>query len=71
MAALSAPQEFEKISGLKINIEKTKIIKIGVWGDSRINFFKGKDLIWTTEFTSLGILFNIDKMTEITQNWRN
>ena len=67
MAALSALQEFEKISGLKINIEKTKIIKIGVWGDSRINFCKGKNLIWTTEFTSLGILFNIDKMTEITE----
>ena len=67
MAALSALQEFEEISGLKINIEKTKIIKIGVWGDSRINFCKGKNLIWTTEFTSLGILFNIDKMTEITE----
>ena len=55
-AALDALQEFRKISGLKINIEKTKIIKIGEWGDSRIIYCKERDLIWTAKFTSLGII---------------
>ena len=36
--ALNALQVFQVIFGLKVNIEKTKIIKIGVWGDSRANF---------------------------------
>ena len=64
-ASLDALQEFRKISGLKMNIEKTKIIKIGAWGDSRITYCKDQNLIWTTEFTSLGIIFNTDKLNEI------
>ena len=66
--ALITLQEFKQILGLKINIEKTKIINIGVWGDSRSIFHKEKNLIWTTEFTSLGITFNtvnINRITEI------
>ena len=59
-ASLDALQEFQKISGLKINIEKTKIIKIGVWGDSRINYCKERNLIWTAKFTSLGNIFDIN-----------
>ena len=37
-ASLNALQEFQLISGLKVDIEKTKIIKIGVWGGSRDTF---------------------------------
>ena len=66
-ASLGALQEFRKISGLKINIEKTKIIKIGEWGDSRITYCKEQNLIWTAEFTSLGIIFNTDNLQEITE----
>ena len=60
-------QEFKHISGLKINIEKTKIIKIGVWGDRRSIFCKEKKLIWTTDFTSLGLTFNTVNMNRITE----
>ena len=47
-ATLNALQEFQQISGLKIDIEKTKMIKIGVWGDSRSTFCKDRKLIWTS-----------------------
>ena len=66
-AALDALQEFRKISGLKINIEKTKIIKIGEWGDSRISYCKERDLIWTAKFTSLGIIFDANNLQDITE----
>ena len=66
-AALDALQEFRKISGLKINIEKTKIIEIGDWGDSRITYCKERDLIWTAKFTSLGIIFNAHNLQDITE----
>ena len=65
--ALSTLQEFKLISGLKINIEKTKIIKIGAWGDSRTTFCQEFFLIWTTDFTSLGITFDTDNMNRITE----
>ena len=67
-AALNALQEFQVILGLKVNIEKTKIIKNWVWGDSRNNLCQERNLIWTIEFVSLGITFNIDRMNEITEN---
>ena len=65
--ALNTLQEFQHISGLKINIEKTKIIKIGVWGASSSIFCKEKNLIWTTEFTFLGITFNTVNTNRITE----
>ena len=66
-AALDALQEFRKMSGLKIKIEKTKIIKIGEWGDSRISYCKERDLIWTAKFTSLGIIFDANNLQDITE----
>ena len=65
-AALDALRIFQCISGLKVNIEKTKIIKIGVWGDSSDKFCLERNLIWTNEFVSLGITFNVDNMEKIT-----
>ena len=43
---------FFLISGLKINVEKTKAIKFGVTGDSRMTLCEDLNLIWTQEFTS-------------------
>ena len=57
---------FFLISGLKINVEKTKAIKFGVTGDSRITLCKDLNLIWTQEFTSLGIYYNINSFDRIT-----
>ena len=37
--------EFEKISGLKVNTDKTKVVKLGEWGDSRTNLCKDLNLI--------------------------
>ena len=46
-------RDFEQISGLKVNKEKTKVIKIGVWGDNRAIPCKDLNLDWTQEFVSL------------------
>ena len=54
------------ISGLKINVEKTKAIKFGVTGDSRMTLCDDLNLIWTQEFTSLGIDYNIIALDQIT-----
>ena len=58
--------DFYLISGLKINLEKTKAIKFGVSRDSRMTLCDDLDLIWTQEFTSLGIDYNIKQLSRIT-----
>ena len=55
------------ISGLKINVEKTKAIKFGLIGDGRMNICQDLNLIWTSEFTSLGINYNILELKNITE----
>ena len=47
--------EFHEILDLQINVEKNKVVKIGVWRDSGTNFCQDLDLLWTNKFTSLGI----------------
>ena len=58
---------FFLISGLKINVEKTKAIKFGVTGDSRMTLCDDLNLIWTHEFKSLGIDYNISDLSHITE----
>ena len=58
--------EFHEISGPQINVEKTKVVKIGAWRDSRAIFCRDLDLLWTHKFTSLGIQFDVNNMTDIT-----
>ena len=65
-ACMVTLKEFEQISGLKVNKEKTKVIKIGGWGDNRTILCKDLKLEWTQEFVSLGITYNIDKFDDIT-----
>ena len=67
IAALELLKQFQGISGLKVNIDKTKIIKIGVWGDSRDIYCIDRKLIWTNKFVSLGITFDVDNMQQITE----
>ena len=59
--------EFEKISGLKVNTDTTKVVKLGDWGDSRTNLCNDLKLIWTDEFISLGIKYNVNDMENITE----
>ena len=67
IAALETLKQFQGISGLKVNIDKTKIIKIGVWGDSRDIYCSERNLIWTNKFVSLGITFDVDSIEKITE----
>ena len=67
-------KEFELISGLKVNNEKTKVVKIGGGGgggggvrDNRINLCTDLNLMWTDKFTSLGITYNVKQMEQITE----
>ena len=45
--------DFEYASGLKVNIDKTKVVKIGGWRDSRIILCSELNLIWRNKFESL------------------
>ena len=56
---------FHLISGLKVNIEKTKVVQLGSWGgNGMMNLQEGK-LELTEEFMLLGIQFNINKLQNI------
>ena len=59
--------DFEYVSGVKINIEKTRVIKIGGWRDSRIILCPELNLIWTNKFESLGIKYDTSEMDHITE----
>ena len=63
---MSVLHDFYLISGLKINVEKTKAIKFGTLRDSGMNLCEDLELIWTRKFTSLGIEYDIDKLQLIT-----
>ena len=58
---------FSLVSGLTINIEKTKVITIGAWRDSRIILCPELKLDWTYGFESLGITYDVLDMSEITE----
>ena len=59
--------EFVHIFGLGINVEKTKMIKIEAWRDSRVKLCCDLNFIWTDEFTSVGITYNVMEMIKITK----
>ena len=53
-------------SGLKINITKTKVIRIGNIRESDRRFGKENNLDWVTKFTALGIEYDVLTMENIT-----
>ena len=55
-------KDFARVSGLKVNKEKTKVVKL--WG---IIFCEDLNLDWTQEFTSLGITYTIKEFNNITE----
>ena len=59
-------KEFEQISGLKVNKEKTKVAKLGVWRDSGTTLCNDLHLDWTQKFTSLGINYDVNNLDKIT-----
>ena len=57
---------FKNVSGLGINIDKTKFIKIWAYSDRSISW-KGKyGMNWRTEFVVLGIKYDINSLETIT-----
>ena len=53
-------QYFTNISGLKINIDKTNIIKLSKDRNDHGKMCPKYKLKWTTEFTVLGVRFSTD-----------
>ena len=58
-------KDFELVSGLKVNKEKTKVVKLGGWRDNGVILCPDLNLDWTQEFTSLGIKYNINNFNKI------
>ena len=58
--------EFYMISGLKINVDKTKVIKFGKDRDSSDVLCPDLNLIWTGKFTSLGKEYDTKDLENIT-----
>ena len=57
---------FKSVSGLDINKEKTKLVKLGVTRDSSIQWQGKFGFNWTDDFEILEIQYNIKKLHEIT-----
>ena len=60
VAALNTLEIFGSLSGLKINMDKTKIVWLGKKKHSMDKFEIGYKLDWGTEFKLLGINFSVD-----------
>ena len=60
-------EEFHLISGLKINVDKTKVVKFGKNRDSSDVLCQDLNLIWTNKFTSLGINYDVNDLDNITE----
>ena len=58
---------FHKVSGLEVNIEKTKVVQLGRVGDGRMIHLKKEKLELTDEFVLLGIHFNRKELYKITE----
>jgi hypothetical protein len=59
---------YYKISGLKINVEKTKVTWLGSMRESDRRFCRENDLEWTSSFKALGVDFNTSNIHSITES---
>jgi exonuclease III len=59
-------QWFYKISGLKINMDKTKVIWLGSMRESDRRFCRENNLDWSNSFVALGVEFPVLDITSIT-----
>ena len=65
--SLDTLQWFYLKSGLKINIKKTKVIRIGTIRESDRRYCKENNLDWVSSFVSLGINYDVLDMSNITK----
>ena len=64
--SMSTLKIYEEVSGLRVNTEKTKVIKIGGWRDSGTILCQNMNLECSQKFTSLGIFYDINNFANIT-----
>ena len=57
--------EFQLVSGLKLNVDKTKVVKFGGERDSSDIICSDLNLIWTNKFTSLGISYDVTDLDNV------
>ena len=70
LAALNILAVFGNMSGLKVNMDKTKLVWIGKKRHSKDKLNVGKDLIWgASDFTLLAIKFSVDLSNMIELNY--
>ena len=55
---------FNKMSGLGINKDKTKVIKIGALRDRRMKWEGSFGLEWTHSFVVLGIHYDVNSLSD-------
>ena len=71
-ACIRCLEDFTKISGLKMNFEKTQIVWIGSQKNSNIRYMRDKNFIWNPGiFRMLGITFSVDINRIVPLNFDN
>jgi exonuclease III len=69
---MSVLSKFTRISGLKVNIDKTQIVWIGSMKGSDIRYMRDKNFIWDPgTFKALGIIFSTDTNRIVQLNYDN
>ena len=65
-------QQFASMSGLNINVDKTKAVWIGSRRNSKLRFMPEINLDWNpVTFTVLGVVFSTDVLEIVTINFEN
>ena len=58
---------FEKLSGLKVNKDKTKVLRLGLCQHLKVNFYFGE----TVDFVKiLGVFFSLDEYMKENMNYK-
>ena len=71
-ACIRCLEDFTKLSGLKMNFEKTQIVWIGSQKNSNIRYMRDKNFIWNPGiFKMLGIAFSVNIHNIVPLNYEN
>ena len=71
-ACISCLENFTKLSGLKMNFEKTQIVWIGSQKNSNVRYMRDKNFIWNPGiFKMLGISFSVNVKNIVPLNYEN
>ena len=69
---LTLLQQFASMSGLNINVDKTKAVWIGSWSNSKPRFMPEINLDWNPViFMVLGVVFSTDVLEIVTISFEN